>query len=207
MFFISRQFYLTTLLLAIFFISLSSRGKGLVHLVDLCLVDFLSDVSLHLESGCQDVVLNCEWLVRQVNLLWLFQTVELLSLGNLVDGIHHNLDVFGLVCVDVSYFFAVFFGPSTEGLIIRDYDGHGTVFVGVSIDHDLSNLWRLDIGVLQLFRSQIFALREFEDVLGPVDDLYCSVRVNHTNISGEEPAVNDGFSSFVRSLEVSIEDH
>merc|ERR1719319_1384609 len=72
---------------------------------------------------------------------------------------------------------------------IRNDNGDNLGLETVTVDPDLVDGCRLGVGILDLLDGNVFSLREFENVLLPVDDRKRAVGVDATNVSSAEPAV------------------
>jgi len=180
------------------FDSLHSHHASGVESLDVGGELILGVSSLHLHGGSQQTSLDGEWVKKELNLLWLLQTVELVLGGKLVKVRQDSL--LSLLRVNVSVL-------SLEVVRVDHNESNNKVVKRVTVNPDLSSPWRLNVHVLKLLGGNVLSLRKFEDVLDSVNDVDAAVFVNSANVTGKEPlAIRKHFCSFLWVIEVSLHD-
>lgn len=95
-------------------------------------------------------------------------------------------------------------GPFLHATFLGHNNRNTAVLKGISVDHALGNERAKSENVLNLFGSDVLALRELKDVLAAVNNADGSIRVNESDIAGSEPAILvESFGSLVGSLVVT----
>lgn len=93
-----------------------------------------------------------------------------------------------------------------DSLLVWVDDSDAAVLEGVSVHEALFNEGREDKDVFKLLGSDIFTLRQLEDVLRSVDDLDSAVGEDLSNVAGFEPSLLiEGLLSLVITQEVASE--
>ena len=71
------------------------------------------------------------------------------------------------------------------------------------MDEAVFNVWKELVDTFDLLRSDVLALREFEDIFSTINDLQSSGWENLTDVTGVKPAIDDCVVSLLSHFIVS----
>lgn len=95
--------------------------------------------------------------------------------------------------------------PLEAGYCLEDDDSNTAILERITVNEDLLDVLGQGVFVLELLRGDVLTLGKLKDVLDTVDDLDRTVRVDHTDIAREEPAlIVKGFSSLIFEFVVPL---
>ena len=84
----------------------------------------------------------------------------------------------------------VFSRPIVRPDLIGNHHGHAAALERVTVAQALGDHRRQTQDVLNLFWRDVLTLRQLEDVLRPVNDLDCAIRVDLCDVTRVKPAVS-----------------
>ena len=181
-----------------------------VHCIDLLSKSLYAHIPFQFLAGSQHAVLLCEWLGVQVDLLDAFEAVELVGGGQLIEGFKDEFVDFATVAnlILARAHLALFLlpDPLSGDLEVGDDDSDEVRLERVAVDVDLRHEARLHVHVLQFLRRDVLALRQLEDVLGPVYDFNATIGKYQADISRQEPAIDERLSVLLLVHEIALED-
>lgn len=162
----------------------------------------LHERSLQLEGRREETVLRSPLLGEDLKVhetLESLQSILLHQTGEIL--LHRGLQLAGLAqLLEALSLQSVLLRPNHHSAVLGDNHSHQERTQRVSVHEDLTHQRRLSVDDLQLLRSDVFSLRQLEEVLLAVDNLRIttpilphlrrSVREHHRNIARVEEVVS-----------------
>ncbi|GFE55098.1 RTX toxin, putative [Babesia ovis] len=176
-----------------------------IHGVDFIFIARTYFLAHGFERRCQHTVVDTEEFVNKREFLEPLKTVELVLLGDLVEG---RLDFINKGLLLDNFFnrltsHVVRRGPCLYVILIDSDNSHNVVAHSVTIDVYLLYIWRSGIEVLQLLGSNVFTLAQLEQVAGTVKDPEPHGGHQLNDVTGAVPSLGvQHFSGFLWASEI-----
>ena len=125
----------------VFNFSHSTRCQSCIHGIDLGLVNFLSNISLELEGGCEKIIVDAEGFLSDVDFPRFFETVQFAKTAKLLDLLHdQRLEVSVLLIENGLDILSSLGGPLFKLWHLRHHYRYAVVLKGITIDEALGDI-------------------------------------------------------------------